>query len=248
MASLIFPHPTDPSYNDVKQWMVFYAANYSTFSSNRVPDYIVGNAIWSMALPFPGVYNTQNQQEYSNMPTPQIKGFEIGMFASLQQSLLGTIEKTESFLRGGNVMTFDHMETVLQPGGRRNHRIEYNLIAKTQESAGAATDIALRFQTLMHPGANTESIYTQTHPFLWQICAGDNANADFGNDYGRLDGFALPSVLASVDVNRAPIQNIPYSTLGMNPIAINIKLNFIELEPAFGTPNGLALRSRSQRG
>ena len=248
LTPLTFPAESDPSYSEIKQWMVFYAANYSTFSSNRVPDVIVGTARYAIALPYPGVYNTQNQQEYSNMPTPQIKAFDIGMFGSLQQSLLGTIEKTESFLRGGNVMTFDHMETVLQPGGRRTHRFEFNLIAKTPESAANASNIALGFQTLMHPGANTQSIYTQTHPPLWQICGSNtSAGAVFTTDNGLLDGFALPSVLASVDVNRAPIQNVPYIK-GFNPLAINLKLNFVELEPAFAGPDGLSLKSRSQRG
>jgi hypothetical protein len=246
MTSLTFPAAGDPSQQEVKQWITFHAADYSTFSSNRIPDFIISNAKYKLNLPYPGIFNTQNQQEYSNMPTPQIKAFEIGMFGSLQQSLLGTIEKTESFLRGGNVMTFDHMETVLQPGGRRTHRFEFNLIAKTEASAGTATDIALTFQTLMHPGANTESIYTQTHPSLWMITAGNTENSVFGSDFGRLDGFALPSVLTTVDINRAPIQNTPY-VIGTNPLAINIKLNFIELEPAF-RDTSLNLKSRSQRG
>ena len=78
------------------------------------------------------------------------------------------------------------------------------------------------------------------------ITAGNTENSDFGSDFGRLDGFALPSVLTTVDINRAPIQNTPY-VIGTNPLAINIKLNFIELEPAF-RDTSLNLKSRSQRG
>lgn len=247
-----FPPPADPSYNDVKTWMTFWAADYSTFSGNRMPASVIGNAHTSITVPYPGIFNTQNQQEYSNMPTPQIKAMEIGVFGSLQQSLLGTIEKTESFLRGGNIMTFDHMETVLIPGGRRTHRFELNLISKTPDAAKQATNIALVFQALMHPGANTESIYTQTHPAVWVFTAGTSTLSGFADDFGALDGFGLTSVLASVDINRAPIQNIPY-TVNVDgkeaPVAINIKLSFMELEPALREDGSdRVIISRSQRG
>jgi len=247
-----FPPSTDPSYKDVKTWMTFWAADYSTFSGNRMPASVISNAHTSITVPYPGIFNTQNQQEYSNMPTPQIKAMEIGIFGSLQQSLLGTIEKTESFLRGGNIMTFDHMETVLIPGGRRTHRFELNLISKSPDAAQEATNIALVFQTLMHPGANTESIYTQTHPAVWVFTAGTSTKDGFADDVGALDGFGLTSVLASVDINRAPIQNIPYTVAVAGkevPVAINIKLSFMELEPALrADKSDRILINRSQRG
>jgi hypothetical protein len=249
-----FPKPDDPSHDDVRQWITFWASDYSTFSSKRTPEALISNHFNKISLPYPGIFNTQNQIEYSNMPTPQVKALEIGMFGSLQQSLLGTIEKTESFLRGGNVMTFDHMETVLQPGGRRTHRFEFNLIGKSSKSSLEAAKIANVFQTLMHPGFNTGSIYTQTHPALWVFTVADldqSGAAAWSQDSGFLDGSGLPSVLTSVDINRAPIQNIPYVVSGVDgygvPLAINIKLSFIELEPAFhGTGDG-ALFNRSQR-
>lgn len=247
----IFPPPADPTHTDVKQWITFWAADYGMFSESRIPAAVIGNAFNSITLPYPGIFNTQNAIEYSNMPTPQVKALEIGMFGSLQQSLIGTIEKTESFLRGGNVMTFDHMETVLQAGGRRTHRFEFNLIAKSREAADTAADIALVFQTLMHPGFNTESIYTQTHPALWVFTVGNTVeDSGYGSDGGYLDGHGLTSVLSNVDINRAPIQNIPYTVLGSEyyvPLAINIKLSFVELEPAFHGKSDKVLYNRSQR-
>ena len=41
MPSLTFPDTSDPSQLEVKQWITFHAADYSTFSSNRIPDYII---------------------------------------------------------------------------------------------------------------------------------------------------------------------------------------------------------------
>lgn len=240
-----FPVPSDPSHNEITNWMTFWAADYSLFSSNRTPDAIIEQSFNSITLPFPGVYNTQNTQEYSNTASPQIKAFELGVLGSLKESILGTIEKTESFLRGGNVMTFDHMETVLVPGGRRTHRFEFNLIAKTPDSAVEAAKIGLVFQTLMHPGFNTQSVYTQTHPAVWIFTAGQ-IQANYNNRYGYMDGNPLPSVLTSVDINRAPINNVPYMIAGA-PIATNIKLTFLELEPAFHGASDQHLYCRSQR-
>jgi hypothetical protein len=259
MGHYIFPIGGDPSFNSVKDWIHFYAADYSTFSANRIPNSIIERAHTIISLPYPGVFNTLNQQDYSALPTPQIKSVEYaalgglgGLLASLSESLTATVEKTESFFRGGNVMTFDHMETVLQPGGRRTHQFEFNLIAKNEMSAVEATNIALAFQTLLHPGANTQSIYSMTHPSLWLFTAGPQVtNLSYNPNKGALDGLGLPSVLVSVDINRAPVQNIPYtlktSAIPSVPLAHNIKLNFVELEPALKL-NEKTLISRSQRG
>ena len=253
----IFPAINDPSRRDVAAWLSFYAGPYSTFSRNRTPASIMNNAHTIITLPYPGIFNTQNHQDYSNMPSPQIRSLEMGVFGTLQQSILGTIERAESFINGTGIMTFDHMESVLTPGGRRSHKFEFNLIAKTEESAGQAVNAALEFQTLMHPGANTVSIYNQTHPALWVIVATSTVpaagSASYSNDRGGLDGFALTSVLTDVDINRAPIENIPYviksnSAEAYWPIATNIKLSFIELEPAFSDPReGRVLINRSQK-
>ena len=254
MADYYFPDKADPTVRDIKTWMTFYAADYSTFSTNRIPNAIKAESHTSITLPYPGVFNTQNQQEYSNMPSPQVKSLELGIMGSLSQSLISTVEKTESFLRGGNVMTFDHMETVLNPGGRRTHRFEFTLIGKTTQSVVEATNIALVFQALMHPGANTASIYSQTHPAVWIGCAGsiNQRKYQYGDDNAALDGFIPACVLVSCDINRSPIQNIPYTVTtngyGEFPLAINIKLSFMELEPALrraGTDRSII--SRSQR-
>jgi hypothetical protein len=251
--SYFFPSPDDPSASSIKTWITFWAADYSTFSYNRIPNAIIGDAHTSITLPYPGIFNTQNQQEYSNMPSPQIKSMELGIMGSLQQSLIGTIEKTESFMRGGNIMTFDHMETVLVPGGRRTHRFEFTLVGKTESSMEGVSNIPLVFQALMHPGANTNSIYTQTHPAIWVFAAGSGTQREFqyGDDDNVLDGFSPACVLAACDINRAPIQNIPYTVNVQGkerPLAVNIKLSFMELEPALRRAGSdRSIISRSQR-
>jgi hypothetical protein len=253
--SYFFPDSSDPTTNSIKTWITFWAADYSTFSYNRIPNQIISDAHTSITLPYPGVFNTQNQQEYSNMPSPQIKSMELGIMGSLQQSLIGTMEKAESFMRGGNIITFDHMETVLMPGGRRTHRFEFTLVAKTNASLKGVSNIPLVFQALMHPGANTSSIYTQTHPSIWVFCAGSSPRSSAGyyydDDLNVLDGFSPACVLAACDINRSPIQNIPY-TVNVDgkevPLAVNIKLSFMELEPSLRrSGSDRVIISRSQR-
>lgn len=154
-------------------------------------------------------------------------------------------ELLESFLTGGNVFRADHTETVLKPGCRRTHVFEYTFIAKTQESALNAAKIALMFQAKAHPGAYTKSIYTMNHPDIWIFGISPTPM----ESVTWWDGYGLTSVLSRVDVNRSPIQNIPYyinhSTEGYIPLAINLKLTFIELEPAFNFEDwGLQVRSQ----
>jgi hypothetical protein len=56
------------------------------------------------------------------------------------------------------------------------------------------------------------------------------------------------SVLRTVDVNRAPILNTGFITSDYKPLAINIKLSFVELEPAMQVGNGTnRIFSRSDR-
>jgi hypothetical protein len=155
-------------------------------------------------------------------------------------------ELLESFLTGGNVFRADHTETVLKPGCRRTHVFEYTFIAKTEASALAASKIALLFQGKAHPGAYTKSIYTMNHPDIWIFGISDTPF----KSTNWWDGYGLTSVLSRVDINRSPIQNIPYyiktGTSGIVPLAINIKLTFIELEPAFNF-NDWGLQVRSQK-
>jgi hypothetical protein len=168
----------------------------------------------------------------------------VGRLAA--QNIIASGELFESFMTGGNVFRVDHTETVLKPGCRRTHVFEFTLIPKTPASAYQASEIALVFQAAAHPGSFTESIYTMNHPDLWIF--GIAKKPYFADSYW--DGWGLPSVLNRVDINRSPIQNIPYfinDTSGNRvPLAINIKLMFTELEPAFNY-DGRELRNRSSK-
>lgn len=168
----------------------------------------------------------------------------VGALAS--QNLIASGELFESFMTGGNVFRVDHTETVLKPGCRRTHVFEFTLVPKTPESAYEAAEIALAFQALAHPGSYTESIYTMNHPDLWIF--GISRKPYYADSYW--DGWGLTSVLNRVDINRSPIQNIPYFIKDSNfnnvPLATNIKLMFTELEPAFNY-DGRQLRVRSAK-
>jgi hypothetical protein len=95
--------------------------------------------------------------------------------------------------------------------------------------------------------ANTASILTMLHPPLWSIEAiGGVINIDKVARYW--DGAPLVSVLRTVDVNRAPILNTGFITSDYKPLAINIKLSFVELEPAMQVGDGTnRIFSRSDR-
>lgn len=163
---------------------------------------------------------------------------------ALQESIAGG-EMFESFMTGGNVFRMDHTEMVLKPGCRRTHVFEFNLVAKTGKSAELASRIANAFQANAHPGAFTRSIYTMTHPDIWTFGISPNP----GESAWQIDGQGLTSVLVGVDINRAPIQNIPYNIFygGYSyPLATNIKLKFVELEPALNF-DGESLIMRSQK-
>jgi hypothetical protein len=119
-----------------------------------------------------------------------------------------------------------------------------DLVAKTAEQAVIINNIASTFQTNVFPIANTSSILTMRHPPLWAI----EAFTSDGTTGKFWDGQPLVSVLQSVDINRSPINNIPYTTGNYRPLAVNIKLNFIELEPAMQVGNGTDnIFSRSDR-
>lgn len=261
---LSFPARDDTSQWDVPVWITFYSANYSTWASKRVPSQIASYPNNIIALPYPTTFNTLNSIPYKNAPSIQMRGIEKmlrggqrdeakaategGQQAAEEPSLLGLAaenakasnELLESFMTGGNVFRFDHTETVLEPGCRRVHRFEFNLVAKTLNSAKMASKIALCFQASAHPGNFTKSIYTMNHPDIWIFGISDT----IGDFNPNLDGFGLTSVLRGVDINRSPIQNLPYtlsdsatiSSAGPSalkyPLAINIKLEFQELEPA----------------
>ena len=242
-------YPNDNYAAEIPIWLSFKVAYYSTFARFRSFNYVRSNAYGEILVPFPKAMSSLNSQNYQAGGSLNVRAIEIGgvggIVESLRQEITAKVELAQSFLSGGGVIRFDHLETVLQPGARRTHVIVMDLVAKTAQQAVTISNIAATFQTGVFPIANTSSILTMRHPPLWAI----QALSPYGGIVSRdWDGQPLVSVLQSADINRSPINNIPYTTGNFRPLAVNIKLNFIELEPAMQVGNGSAnIFSRSDR-
>lgn len=238
--SIKYIFPNDNYATEIPVWMVFKAAPFSTFSENRTRNAVVSNAVASISVPFPNRMSTSNTQQYMTGQYSDLEGLFDKEEYDLKQS-----ESQNSFTQGLGIISYDHAETLLTPGARRTHLFDMNLVAKTANQAETISKIGLAFQTYMYPSAFTESILNMGHPPLWYFfAAGDNLN----DKYWYWDGNPLVSVLQSVDINRSPISSLAFMTPDFKPLAINIKLRFIELEPAMQTGSGsLGLFSRSER-
>lgn len=248
MAYLQFPPSNDIYSNEIPVWLSFKVGYYSSFARFRKLNYIKSNWFGQIVVPYPKAMSTLNSQNYQAGGSLNVRAIEIGgirgVVESLKQEITAKAELAQSFLSGGGVIRFDHLETILLPGARRTHVVVMDLVAKTAEQAVIINDIASTFQTNVFPIANTSSILTMRHPPLWAI----EAFTSDGTTGKFWDGQPLVSVLQSVDVNRSPINNIPYTTGNYRPLAVNIKLNFIELEPAMQVGNGTDnIFSRSDR-
>lgn len=236
----IFPkkstNPNDPDWtSEIPIWMNFYAADYSTFVGNRTRNHIYSNPFLKISIPYPLQAATSNTQQYMSGKYPDIEGLFIKEDYKLKEQ-----EMENSYTQGLGIMSYDHTETVLSPGARRFHRFEIQLVAKNEDQSDNINDIALAFQSNMYPTTFTESVLNMGHPPLWHIFASGTLT-----DYDALywDGEPLVSVLQSVDINRSPIQNTPFMTTNKKPLAVNIRLTFLELEPAMANSNGLLSRS-----
>lgn len=257
MNHYIYPPENEASgvqsaYQDIPVFLNFYCALWSTFNGSRTRAAVQNNTQFIVTLPYPRQYNTANTQNYTAGNMLNVYSVETGNITGLLgQQLTATAELAESFLYGGSVIRFDHFETILEPGARRTHVFDINLVAKTQKQANLANDIALIFQTNVYPLAATRSLLTMLHPPIWWWYAIKNPKIPnpAGTFYGQYwDGDPLPSVLKSVDINRSPILNTPFTTPNFKPLAINIKLQFVELEPAMQPGDGsLQLISRAER-
>lgn len=251
MPYLQFPPSGDKYEQDIPIWLNFKVGNYSTFNRNRTRNFINGNNYGHIALPYPRQMATSNTQNYVAGASTNIQAIETGgnLGFVLGQQIIATKELFNSFLSGGNVVRFDHFETILEPGARRVHAYEFNLVAKNKGQAAAANAIALTFQTNVFPIANTDSILTMRHPPLWHIYA-TRLGGGFGSTEERSywDGDPQICVLKSADINKSPILNTPFTTSDYKPLAVNIKLQFQELEPAMQRGDGTArLFSRAER-
>jgi hypothetical protein len=246
-----FQFPLDPNFiQDIPIWMTFYVSRYSTFNANRTRTFIKGNKYGTITLPYPRQFNTLNSQNYTAGGSLNVQSIETGnLLGTLGQQITATRELAQSFFSGGGVIRFDHMETVLEPGARRTHAFDINMIAKNAAEAEEINSIALTFQANVFPLADTGSYLTMRHPPLWYFEAftktGDTSITNYRNYW---DGDPLPCVLKSVDINRSPILNTPFTTPDFKPLGINLKLTFIELEPAMQVGDGTSeLLSRAER-
>lgn len=242
-----FPPETDVYSQEIPVWMTFYATDWSTFNAKRTRAYILANPWLSISVPYPRQMNTSNSQTYTAGGSLNVQSVETGnLLGTLGQQITATKELASSFFSGGSVIRFDHFETILEPGSRRTHSFEINMVAKNEQQAKMANAIALVFQNNCFPIANTESLLTMKHPYLWYFEATSTDSTHFVPDYW--DGTPLPSVLKQVDINRSPILNTPFATPNYSPIALNIKLLFIELEPAMQLgDNSARLVNRAER-
>jgi hypothetical protein len=246
-----FPPPGDEYENEIPVWMTFYAKNWTTFNSGRTRDSIKLTPGLVISIPYPRQMNTSNSQTYTAGGSLNVQSVETGnLLGTLGQQIAATKELASSFFSGGSIIRFDHFETILEPGARRTHSFEINMVAKNEKQAKIANTIALIFQNNCFPIANTASLLTMKHPYIWCFEATSTNKSNFVPDYW--DGQPLPSVLKQVDINRSPILNTPFTTPNYRPIALNIKLLFVELEPAMqsgiGNVSGtLSLMNRAER-
>ena len=249
MPTLRFPPLNDPSKfgNDIPVWMEFFIADYSTFAKKRTRSSIISRSYLGIQIPYPQQHNTLNSQIYQAGGSLNVRAIEkqnIGALIGDQAS--ATADLASSFFNGGSVLRFDHFESILSPGARRTHTFNINLISKNTEEAKVATDIGLAFQTNVFPIA-TDNYLTMKHPPLWWFRSMITGVANW-EIQSAWDGQPLPCVLRTVDINRSPILNTPFVGSDFRPIALNIKLSFIELEPALQKGDGsYNIISRSER-
>jgi len=237
----IFPGPDDTFAKEIPIWMVFHACRYSTFAQNRTRAWVENNAAARIAVPYPLAHGTSNTQQYMSGKYPDLEGLFNKEDYKLKEE-----EMNNSFTQGLGIMSYDHLETVLTPGARRTHRFDMNLVAKNSNQAFRINRIARAFQTYMFPSAFTQSVLNMSHPPLWAFYATGKKELTY-EEAKFWDGDPLVSVLQSVDINHSPIQNLPITTPDFIPLAVNIKLSFIELEPAMQLGTGaLGLLSRSE--
>lgn len=242
--------------NEIPVWMKFYCAPYSTFSENRTRSNIITKSYATIKIPYPQEKTTLNSQDYVKAPTLNVRTVERGFggFGEMLSANFNAIsESASSFLSGGGVLRFDHFETVLSPGARRTHNFNIMMVGKNKDQTAAANDIAAVFQTNVFPIASNGSILNMLHPPLWYFQAISLTNTSSGSISNLSsdvywDTDPLVSVLKSVDINKSSILNTPFASPDYFPIAVNIKLSFIELEPALQKGDGsLNIISRSER-
>lgn len=221
-----FPPEGDNMASEIPVYVKFSWGQYTRDNKGRSRDAIKGANNYIM-VPYPKLFNIASNMKYADSGTI---GLGIQEFAKLQlDNLESKADKMLNFmLTGGSAFTFDNMETVLQPGSRRRFTVSMDLVAKSTDQSQAAVDIAKAFQINSVSSWDGGNALVWIHPPLWIAEACDSN----GNVLDNWDSMILPSVLANVEVNKNPILDTPFNLLNNSPLAINISLSFVELEPA----------------
>jgi hypothetical protein len=240
MSTYSFPIEGTSQAKEIPAYMVFYYKEYSTYNSGRLPSTIMSSGRW-VKLPYPKIFSISNDMKY------EAGGSLVQEMNNLQFSARENADafnqRIDAFLQGGSAITPDHMETFLMPGSRRVYNISFDLVAKTEADANVASEIARVFQSNAFPRWTGGSKLVWQHPPLWQIKVAGNGQEGSTLLTQYWDGNALPAVLKNVDINRAPILQTPFITEVGAPLALNINLQFYELEPA--VYNGAKLINRA---
>jgi hypothetical protein len=227
--------------SEIPVYLKFRWADYARYNSKRTKTAINSSGNYIL-VPYPKLFNVSNDMKYMDSGTV---GGSLADFAKIQiDNLTKSTDMTANyFMQGGSAFTFDNMETVLAPGGRRKYDISIDLVSKTLAQAQMAVNIANSFQLNAHSTWDGTNVLVWKHPPLWYIQACNNTG-------GELPGWSpstLPAVLYHVDINRNPILDTPFNLNGNYPLAININLRFMELEPAVNYGNQLVNRAETFR-
>ena len=224
----IYIFPQEQRYqSEIPVWISFSCAKWNTFSNRRTNESISGNdRLFTVTVPYPKVLTVNNNQNYviGGALANELQNLDL-----VAEQLQTMNVRIRSALNGGMGISPDHMETYLDPGSRREYTISFDLVAKTEAQASLISTIANIFQKNAFSRWDGRNPLVWYHPPLWSIKV---LNEQANGIAPGWDPNALPCVLKNVDINRAPILNIPFSTSTNYPLSMNITLLFYEIEPA----------------
>lgn len=221
----IFPQESNYQ-SEIPIWTTFSCAKWNTFSNRRTNESIRGNnRLFSITVPYPKVFTVNNNQNYvvGGALANELQNLDL-----VTEQLQTMNVRLRSALNGGMGISPDHMETYLDPGSRREYTISFDLVAKTTAQAVTISNIANTFQKNAFSRWDGRNPLVWYHPPLWSIAV-TNQDQSINPAW---DVNSLPCVLKNVDINRAPILNVPFSIQTNYPLSMNITLLFYEIEPA----------------
>lgn len=229
--------PGDQMANEIPVFLTFHWGDYSRYNSDRTRSSVIskGNTI---TVPYPKLFNVANDVPYTNSGTIVNSPLDNLRVAMDNLTFEGNMIYSY-FMKGGSSFTYDNMESVLAPGARRKYAVSMDLVAKTQAQAVQAKLIADTFQRNAFSSWDGGNRLIWKHPPIWVLSTGSISG---------WDPVGLPSVLTHVDINRNPILDTPFNLPNNHPLAVNINLLFVELEPAVNTAAGLINRAQTFAG